>query len=276
MFVMHREVLLNSYYCLTVENWNQTLRKIKDFTKTWDSKKIRTQRNGYYGDMILGISHQWERGIIPMDTEIMALKLYTDWSDLQYQLKMCFRSEDTELSLHIHPKKMDDNLMNRLSEFYHWRGALLLFIHKFSSTLDRAKTLFVGVNRKMILDPSATHSFFGPLSTTSSFYVARNFASEQGMILEISSMYPRLGMCNAFNASLVSEYPEEQEYLVGHIYLRINQIHIKEPPEYIHIDSKLRLAFFTIHLFQRQIFSMDSYLVQYLVAFIEFQLFNVL
>merc|ERR1719150_508936 len=95
------------------------------------------------------------------------------------------------------------------------------------------------------------------------------------MILELSSMFPRRRLCHAFNASLMSEYPEEQEYLVGHIYLRINQIHIKPPNKYIHIDSKLRLAFFTIHLFQRQIYSMDSHLVQYLVTFIEFQLFNI-
>jgi len=87
-------------------------------------------------------------------------------------------------------------------------------------------------------------------------------------------MHPRLGMCNAFDASLMSEYPEEKEFLVAHIYMRINQIHIKETPEYIHIDSKLRLAFFTIHLFQRQIFSMDPNLVQYLNAFLFLQVSN--
>jgi len=167
-----------------------------------------------------------------------------------------------------------DDLEERLKHFYHWRLALMVFVQKFSTVLDNKRRLYFGMNRKMILDPSPTLSCYGPISTTPSYYVARNFASEQGMILEISSMYPRLGMCHAFNASLMSEYPEEQEYLIGHIYMRINRISIKEPGQYLPVNSKLRLAFFAIHLFQRQIFSMGEYLEHILDAFLCLQVFN--
>ena len=70
-------------------------------------------------------------------------------------------------------------------------------------------------------------------------------------------------------------HPEEQEYLVGHFYLRVRAVRIKQPPPWIAMDSLLRLAFFAIHLFQRQMFSMDCHLVHFIAAFIEIHLFNV-
>merc|ERR1712232_425920 len=116
--------------------------------------------------------------------------------------------------------------------------------------------------------------FYGPLSTTSSYYVAQSFASAKGMILSISSKYPRLQMCNAFNATMISDYPEEQEYLIGHIYMRVRMIYIKITPKHIEMNSKLRFAFFVTHLFRQQIFSMNDVLEQYLVGFIQNFLFN--
>ena len=174
-------------------------------------------------------------------------------------------------------------LEQRLQEFYHWRGNLMLFLYKFATLLaptyyDRKKKkhmdfiLYLGVNGKMILDPSATHSFYGPLSTTTSYHVAQTFATGKGMVLAIQSQYPRLRECNAFDASSMSDYPEEQEHLIGHIYLRIRKIYIKPPTEFIHMDSKLKLAFFAVHLFREHIFSMNAALEAYLVPFLQIHL----
>eukprot|EP01083_Nonionella_stella_P072597 195783_1 len=77
--------------------------------------------------------------------------------------------------------------------------------------------LYHGVNQKMILNPSATQSFDGPLSTTSSYQVAATFAKSRGMILSITSQFPRLQMCKAFDASIISGYPAEQEWLIAHL-----------------------------------------------------------
>ena len=79
----------------------------------------------------------------------------------------------------------------------------------------------------MVLSPQSM-AFYGPLSTTTSYHVARTFATAKGMVLKIKSMYPRLNLCNAFDVSLISDYPEEQEYLVGFMYLRILEIRTRE------------------------------------------------
>ncbi len=48
------------------------------------------------------------------------------------------------------------------------------------------------------------------------------FATDKGMVLKISSMYPRLGFCRAFDASLLSDYPEEQgvDMLISYFFLK--------------------------------------------------------
>merc|ERR1719242_595219 len=176
-----KEEALNKSYCKeSIENWNSTLRKSTDFNKTWCCKKIRTQHNGYYDDMLLGNHDTWDRNESPDTKEVMTLKLYTDWSDLQFELKNCFRLEQpdkvgelnysneemartprpktkanttsgsppspsqhfrwesshlklpmpedlvksTPSELSLEDKKRE--LEERLKEFYHWRGGLLI------------------------------------------------------------------------------------------------------------------------------------------------------
>ena len=41
------------------------------------------------------------------------------------------------------------------------------------------------------------------------------------MVIKMTSHFPRLGLCNAFDAKLISDYPEEQEWLIGFCYARI-------------------------------------------------------
>merc|ERR1719203_1987482 len=81
--------------------------------------------------------------------------------------------------------------------------------------------LYHGVNAKMVLNPIQTMSFYGPLSTTSSYHVAKTFATAKGMILKMTSQYPRCDYCHAFDVSIISDYPEEQEYLVAFMYMRV-------------------------------------------------------
>ena len=87
------EVLYNSYSPLAIDSWNSTLRKSIDFAPTWACKKIRTAKKGMYEDLLLGNRDLWEKGECPNPKEIMTLKLFTDWTDLQFELKKCFRLE---------------------------------------------------------------------------------------------------------------------------------------------------------------------------------------
>ena len=48
------------------------------------------------------------------------------------------------------------------------------------------------------------------------------------MVLKMTSHFPRLELCNAFDVQLISDYPEEQEWLVGFCYARILKIETKD------------------------------------------------
>ena len=332
----------NDFYRISVDNWNQTLRKSKVFFSTWAAKTIRTLQNGQFQDLIMGHFSTWDQGEIIDLESILVLKLYTDFDKLQNHLKKCFRIDSvydkllnehtintrktlissqmsipfrvsqmtqsrsqsksksqsnlipnpavineqaSEMRHELDLKKCINDLEERLSQFFSWRGKLLMYINKFGKILQPTKhdnydnnmILYHGVNDKMILQPITTKSFFGPLSTSSSYHVAKAFASDKGMVLSISSHYPRLGVCNAFDASVISDYPEEQEWLIGFIYLRINKIYTDSNTIELNIqmpvDSELRFAFFSIHLFANEIFSMNHELEIYLEGYLKTYLF---
>eukprot|EP00488_Nonionellina_sp_1-RS-2012_P003732 TRINITY_DN8087_c0_g1_i1.p1 TRINITY_DN8087_c0_g1~~TRINITY_DN8087_c0_g1_i1.p1 ORF type:complete len:104 (+),score=33.17 TRINITY_DN8087_c0_g1_i1:217-528(+) len=88
------------------------------------------------------------------------------------------------------------------------------------------RPLYHGVNAKMVLNNGSRvlNNFYGPLSTSAAYHVARTFATAKGMVLQITTQYPQLGICRAFDAHLISDYPEEKEWLIGFVYLRILKV----------------------------------------------------
>ena len=179
---------------------------------------------------------------------VVTLKLYTDFDDLQWAMKQCFRLEtmdkidadhadreasrvsergrktkghlviDRSVTASRFNLNAKSDLETRLAVFYHWRGALMIILNKFGTRwrdMDNVEALYTGINQKMDISSTAAFSFYGPLSTSSNYYVAKGFATEKGMVLKIASRFPRLNYCNAFQASLISDYPEEQEWLIG-------------------------------------------------------------
>eukprot|EP01083_Nonionella_stella_P224260 798458_1 len=214
------EALHNTYNQLSVDSWNQTIRKSEQFNRSFARRRIKTKSKGKFEDQIVGVCSQWRQGDDIDLGEIVTLKLYTDFDKLQFQLKKCLRFDSNTDEC----AALENS--NRLREFFHWRHNLLTVLSKFGSTLTEKKLLYHGVNAKMILyNGRCTQStFYGPLSTSSSYHVARTFATMKGMVLCVATQYPRLGMCRAFNASLLSDYPEEQEWLIGFIYMRVLQV----------------------------------------------------
>ena len=121
-------------------------------------------------------------------------------------------------------------------------------------------------------------AFHGPLSTTVSKLEANIFSTAKGMVLEITSLHPRLDQCCAFDVSLVSDYPNENEYLIGFVYLRVLNVQTRPLVEDIANEdewraqpmaSKIRSVFFAVHLFRQQVFSMSAHLEYYLVQFLK-------
>eukprot|EP01084_Bolivina_argentea_P049989 91921_1 len=87
------EILYNTYHALSMDNWAQIVIKAKEFKKTFGAERIRTQYDGCFEDYALGHKHEWKKGATPTTKEIMVIKLYTDWDELQFELKKCFRIE---------------------------------------------------------------------------------------------------------------------------------------------------------------------------------------
>ena len=156
-----------------------------------------------------------------------------------------------------------EDLKNRVCIFWHWRVNLLLILNKFGKSLgDRNMVLHHGVNDKMLIkvcnhslfhialfyalcispnvQPTQSFAFFGPFSTSSSYHVARTFATAKGMVLSMTSHFPRLGLCNAFDAKLLSDYPEEQEWLIGFCYARILKFETRDMNQFLGSYAELQ------------------------------------
>merc|ERR1719242_1126052 len=112
----------------------------------------------------------------------------------------------------------------------------------------------------------------------------------------MKSNFPRLNHCyglsTAFDATTLSDYPEEQEYLVGHCYVRLLNVYTRplyvrtDPPRHsslnlehspesmrdlitkVPLASWLREEFLVIHLFREQIFAMHPHLAQILAQYL--------
>ena len=104
---------------------------------------------------------------------VMALKLYTDHDAMQWALKQCLRgAADYDLS-----------------RLFEWRELLDFAVSRCGAKMRRHR-LFHGVRDAMELDAVGGFAdFAGPLSLTTSLEVARQFATAQGMLLQIGNGY---------------------------------------------------------------------------------------
>ena len=292
IFVCFREALYNTFHAISKDDWNHSLGKSQVFISSWVAQKIRTQYKGYFDDQVTGQRQEWKKGEILSLAELITLKLYTDFDKLQFELKKCFRyqtvsdilkndaEDEDDKKMEATQKAAKSDLKERLRHFYHWRGSLLIVLHKFGtkwSTMNNM-ALYHGVNTKMLIRASQTFAFNGPLSTSSSYHVARTFATAKGMVLKVTSHFPRLNYCNAFDASSISDYPEEQEWLIGFMYLRLLEVRTRklsdnaqnftELMKIVPISSWMRKEFFAIHLFGEQIYSMSDHLERIIAQFL--------
>eukprot|EP01083_Nonionella_stella_P224261 798459_1 len=104
------EALHNTYNQLSVDSWNQTIRKSEQFNRSFARRRIKTKSKGKFEDQIVGVCSQWRQGDDIDLGEIVTLKLYTDFDKLQFQLKKCLRfdsnTDDFAMDVHSEPCKM--------------------------------------------------------------------------------------------------------------------------------------------------------------------------
>mmetsp|Transcript_62797 Transcript_62797/g.99717 ORF Transcript_62797/g.99717 Transcript_62797/m.99717 type:complete len:807 (-) Transcript_62797:88-2508(-) len=208
-----REVMNNEYFKLNAGDFNDVLKKCQFIRSRWLGEKIRSTRPGRLG------RSAWKAGEKITELDLFAIKLYTDFECGQRELKKCYRpplqgSESEYLQYE-----------QRLCHFSHWRRLLKVAILKYGTLLKR-RVFYHGINQIMKLNMHPTHRCMGPLSATEDAEIARGFATKHGFILKMCSKYPRLGTDYFFDASPISAYPDEKEYLIGFVYTRILHVEL--------------------------------------------------
>eukprot|EP01084_Bolivina_argentea_P152455 265955_1 len=173
-----QEILENKYKPLAIREWNDLLRKCVGLSKTTKAKVSKLTLK-----------------------QLVALKLYTDFDDLQREFRKCFRA----------PYNQDTN---RLSSFYWWNKTLIKAFRTFNQIKEQKKynLLFHGISSVMCID-KFKGKYFGPLSTTTDINVARSFAGKAGMILVIAPVYNEENGYKPFDISYLSEFSDEHEVL---------------------------------------------------------------
>jgi hypothetical protein len=253
------EVLCNDFSIISIHTWNQILQQSLQFFNTWNCQKIRSRCNGFFQDQVTGHKEKWQKNKKMSLQSVIVIKLYTNCDKLQYELKKCFRFDGSKNITEFKSKKAE--LEKRIQQFYHWQGKLLIVLKKFGVFL-KEKVLYHGINNQMIINSSSV-SFSGPLSASTDYHVARTFATSKGMVLKICSMFPRLNYCYAMDVSMISDYPEEQEWIIGSIYMRILRVITVNKITTSYAQTQL----FVIHLFKVDIFTMSPMLESILLSF---------
>ena len=143
---------------------------------------------------------------------VMALKLYTDHDAMQWALKQCLRgAADYDLS-----------------RLFEWRELLDFAVSRCGAKMRRHR-LFHGVRDAMELDAVGGFADFdGPLSLTTSLEVARQFATAQGMLLQIGNGYS-LRSDRFLDVSTLSGFKNEHEALAMTITTRIYMVSLNRP-----------------------------------------------
>ena len=178
--------------------------------RSWSVKKMKIRADPNANDSI----HSNGKGhgdTISIDL-LLALKLYTDYDAIQYSLKQCFRG-------------MADY---DLSHFMRWRK-LLDFAVSRCGTKIRKNRFFHGVRNAMELEAvCGFDSFQGPLSLTVSLEVARQFATSNGMLLQIGSAHSWQNE-RFLDVSVLSDFKNEHEVLTMGFTTRIHMVSLNRP-----------------------------------------------
>eukprot|EP01084_Bolivina_argentea_P064126 116988_1 len=138
---------------------------------------------------------------------LLSLMMYCNYDELSYQFSKTFREKSGK----------------EHNNFYHFGRTLKIAVKRFGGSMHKCNVsaLYHGINDKLIL-PRYVGSQLGgqygifilcPLSTTSAYEVAVNFAnSDKGLIIEFGDS--KYGSdATYFDVSWLSDYTNEREYL---------------------------------------------------------------
>lgn len=135
---------------------------------------------------------------------ILSLMLYCNYTQLQYEFSKTYRR-----NVHQH------------NNYYFWGKYLKESVQQFGTKIRNGniKAFYHGIRQKVSFDPHFFNShrynklcIHCPLSTSSSFEVAANFASD-GLIIEFGEYDSWVSDVGYFSVSWLSDFGNESEYL---------------------------------------------------------------
>ena len=191
----------------TKTRWNTLKEEVLQCEKLKDSGKQITMREwdnlmrcapGY-------VKHEQAKSMGMNVNDVVGLKLYTDFTDIQREYRRCFRVED------------ETERMQFQSHFVHWNTMLVAACLKGNEIVT--KPLYHGLG---LVTRASTFNgkYFGPVSTTTNFEVARSFSAQKGVVLQLEPLYNTKGIW----VQWFSSYFLEEEVLYMNVTFGIADI----------------------------------------------------
>eukprot|EP01084_Bolivina_argentea_P115646 205626_1 len=231
------EILLSGY--VSVVQWTKKIvNKATRFMRTKKVKFIKAlpgAANNHHG-------YKFGDAILP--AHLYSIILYCDWSDLCTDFSKTFRRDN--------PFEPITSIKKRHSEYYHFGKSLVEAVNNFGVRWSREYgPFFCGMSFVMNI-PSFAIYLKGPCSTSKNVEISINFATRDGMIVQLNNDQWYQGANQSFfDCSWISNYLEENErlFVSGSFRLRIESITIIETAD------NYELFFHAFYLFDSMISS---------------------
>ena len=144
----------------------------------------------------------------PSVQHILSVILYTDFDTLSFRFSQTFRR--------IPHTESDAVFKMRANEFWNWRKTLIETVNAFGNMVKDSNVNVYYHDVSKIYFQSFYATFNSPTSTTTQLQVAYQFATNDGIVLEIGNSpfeRYRAGEVSCFNCMFVSASPHEGERL---------------------------------------------------------------
>eukprot|EP01083_Nonionella_stella_P228103 808668_1 len=235
---LKEELTCNDLVILTTEQFNNELRKSKlhfhSFCcKKWmeryhakcKQKKLKDieyllhekhsdRRDGSHShkedDLYHILSSHYDSNLLQLH-HVLSLMVYCNFTDLQFEFSATYRKKTLN--------EPDESVLDRHSTFYHLGKYLKEVVDWFGTEVgknDAGPTRFYhGINDEFTFPKFVNVDIYSPLSTTTRFSVAAQFATESGVIVTLKSSAHKIyySKLNYISVDWLSDYGNESECL---------------------------------------------------------------
>ena len=256
-FSLKDEIVNNTVQSMSIYEVNISLVKAEKLLKTYKAKSMRVRPFGVNDPYHYEID-DWAQ---IRYSHIVALIMYSDWTNLQCAFSKTFRRK--------HRFETLSSVKQRNREFYWWSRNLREAVECYgnwgwgfdgindekwnANWLNKRGPFYNGMNYAMVI-PEIMIRLNGPCSSSRQIEVAMRFAGSDGILIQMNNnSYKKSYGLRCFDMNWLSQYQGEDEYLwIGGTYrIRIESIRI------ISNGMNFERYFRTLYYFDAMITGMD-------------------